>query len=160
MVVRDAHADDHPAVHALNDASTPHVNALNAGQFAWLSANADYFRVAIHAGALAGFVMALRSGTPYWSANYGWFSERYDDFIYLDRVVVAPEFHRQGIGAALYADLVRYAAARWRRIVLEVNVEPPNPGSMAFHARMGFRRVGERRYEGGEVAMFERLLRR
>ncbi|MDQ8164414.1 MAG: hypothetical protein P3A28_01475, partial [Gemmatimonadota bacterium] len=69
VVVRPATARDHPAVHALNDASVPHVNALSAEQFAWLAANVDYFRVAEVNGALGGFVMAIRRGTSYWSGN-------------------------------------------------------------------------------------------
>jgi predicted GNAT superfamily acetyltransferase len=144
---------------ALNNASTPHVNALNVEQFAWIAANADYFRVAALDGVLAGFVMAIRHGTTYWSGNYAWFGERYDAFLYLDRVVVSPDVRRSGVGSALYTDLVRYTTGRWPRITLEVNVRPPNPGSIAFHEQLGFVRVGTRSYGEGEVAMFERVLR-
>ena len=35
----------------------------------------------------------------------------------------------------------------------EVNIEPPNPASLAFHARMGFDRVGEQSTKGGEVVV-------
>ncbi len=155
VVVRPATARDHPAVHALNDASVPHVNALTAEQFAWLAANVDYFRVAEVNGLLGGFVMAIRRGTTYWSGNYAWFTERYADFIYLDRVVVSPALQRAGVGRALYEDLAAFAAGRWPRITLEVNVRPPNPGSIAFHESLGFRRVGARVYDDNEVAMFE-----
>jgi predicted GNAT superfamily acetyltransferase len=155
VVVRPATVRDHPAVHALNDASVPHVNALTAEQFAWLAANVDYFRVAEVDGEFAGFVMAIRRGTPYWSGNYAWFTERFADFIYLDRVVVSPTVRRAGVGRALYADLATFAAGRWPRITLEVNIRPPNPGSVAFHESLGFMRVGARTYDDNEVAMFE-----
>ena len=158
LVVRAGTPHDQLAVLALNNASTPHVNALTSEQFAWLVAEADYYRVAELDGVLAGFVIAIRSGTAYWSGNYAWFSERYPRFLYLDRVVVAPNARRQGAGRVLYDDLVTFASGRWPRITLEVNVLPPNPGSMAFHEQMQFERVGSRSYAEGEVAMFERML--
>jgi len=155
LVVRNAVPADQPALLALNNVAIPHVNALTPGQFTWLATTADYVRVAEMDGRLAGFVVALGDGTSYWSANYGWFGAHYDRFIYLDRVVVAPEMRRSGVGRNLYADLVAFARHRWPRITLEVNVRPPNPGSVAFHEAMGFRRVGTRAYEDKEVAMFE-----
>ena len=158
LVVRAATARDQPSVFALNNASTPHVNALTEAQFAWLASECDYYRVAEAGGAVAGVVMAIRNGTAYWSDNYAWFGARYAEFIYLDRVIVAPDARREGIGRALYADLIEFATGRWPRITLEVNVRPPNPGSIVFHERMGFQRVGTRSYAEGEVAMFERTL--
>jgi predicted GNAT superfamily acetyltransferase len=155
VVVRPATVADHAAVLSLNNASTPHVNTLAPEQFDWLAGNTDYFRIAEVGGALAGFVMAIREGTTYWSANYAWFGDRFDQFIYLDRVVVSPAARRGGVGRALYADLAGFAAPRWPRITLEVNVRPPNPGSIAFHEALGFRRVGSRQYDENEVAMFE-----
>jgi predicted GNAT superfamily acetyltransferase len=159
LVVRDATQHDQAAVLALNNASTPHVNALEPEQFAWIVASADYYRVAVRDGALEGFVIALRNGTDYWSDNYAWFGAHFDRFLYLDRVVVAPSARRGGVGRALYADLVAFASGRWPRITLEVNIEPPNAGSVAFHETLGFQRVGTREYVGGAVAMFVLPLR-
>jgi predicted GNAT superfamily acetyltransferase len=158
LVVRAATPRDQPTVLALNNASTPHVNALTEEQFAWLARETDYYRLAEIEGVLAGFVMAIRRGTDYWSSNYAWFTERYPAFIYLDRVVVVPNARRHGVARALYTDLASFASGRWPRITLEVNIRPPNPGSMAFHEAMGFYRVGTRSYAEGEVAMFERDL--
>jgi predicted GNAT superfamily acetyltransferase len=43
--------------------------------------------------------------------------------------------------------------------VCEVNAEPPNPASDAFHAAMGFAEVGSATLGGGkQVRYFERLL--
>jgi hypothetical protein len=146
---------DQPALLALNNAAAPNVNVLEPEQFDWLATRSDYARVAERGGQVVGFVMALGSGTKYWSPNYAWFSARYDRFIYLDRVVVAASAQRTGVGRALYADLAQFASGRWPRITLEVNVRPPNPGSITFHAALGFRQVGVRSYDGNEVAMFE-----
>lgn len=156
--VRDMQPEDDAALLAINNAAVPHVTALEADGFAWIRGHSDYARLAQRGSHAQGFVLAMRNGTPYWSENYAWFGARYESFLYLDRVVVAAGARGSGVGRALYEDVVRFATGRWPRITLEVNVRPPNPASIAFHAAMGYRRVGTRAYEGGEVAMFEREL--
>ena len=143
---------------ALNNGATPHVNELSMSDFMWIVSHADYVRVAEDDQGLAGFAIALRPGLGYWSLNYRWFSDRGGEFLYLDRIVVAERARRTGVGRALYDDLGRFASGRWPRITLEVNLRPPNPGSLAFHERMGFRQVGVREEEGGSkaVALMER----
>ncbi|MBI1810271.1 MAG: GNAT family N-acetyltransferase [Gemmatimonadetes bacterium] len=157
---RAAEARDHEAVLALNNGATPHVNALSAEAFAWLADHAEWFRVWEDEGGIAAFALVLRSGLDYWSENYKWFSARHGSFLYLDRIVVAERARGRGVGRALYDDLVAFAEGRWPRITLEVNLRPPNPGSVAFHERIGFRRVGVREEDGGEkaVLMMEREL--
>jgi uncharacterized protein len=152
-VVRDATVADHPAVLAMNNAAPPHVNALDDEQFAWLAERAAYFRVLEDAGGIVGFVLCVPSGLDYWSDNYKWFSERYGDFLYLDRVVVAERARRGGVGRALYEDLQATVEGRWLRITLEVNLRPPNPTSVAFHEKMGYRGIGVREYDGGKKAV-------
>jgi hypothetical protein len=158
--VRDAVAADHAAVLALNNSATPHVNELSDTEFAWITSRADYFRVAEDEAGLTAFVIALRPGHEYWSLNYRWFSDRGGEFLYLDRIVVHERARGTGVGRAMYEDLNRFARGRWPCITLEVNLMPPNPGSLAFHERMGFRRVGVREEEGGAkaVALFERAI--
>lgn len=152
--VRDATAADHAAVLALNNASTPHVNALTEEQLAWLASRAGYFRVAEDAAELAGFVLCVPSGlADYWSDNYKWFSARYAEFLYLDRVVVAPRSQRSGVGRMLYDDLHARATGHWPRVALEVNLRPPNPISVAFHAAVGYAPVGVREYDEGAKAV-------
>lgn len=151
--VRDAVASDHGAVLALNNSASPHVNELSVPEFAWIVSHADYFRVAEDDAGLAAFVIALRPGLEYWSLNYRWFMERGDDFLYLDRIVVAARVRRSGIGRVLYDDIERFASGRWPRITLEVNLLPPNPGSLLFHEHQGFRRVGVREEAEGTKAV-------
>ncbi len=151
--MRDAIAPDHAAVLALNNGATPHVNALSERDFSWIISHADYFRVAEADSELVGFVIALKAGLEYWSLNYRWFTERGGDFLYLDRVVVAEQARGIGVGRALYDDIDRFASGRWPRITLEVNLLPPNPGSLAFHERLGFGKVGVREEENGTKAV-------
>lgn len=143
----------------LNNSAVPNVNPLERGDLERIAALAAYYRVVQDADGVAGFVICMPSGVGYWSGNYRWFEERYDSFLYLDRVVVAERVRGQGIGAALYDDMHTFAATRWPQVALEVNLAPPNPGSVRFHERLSYERVGERAYgENGEnvVAMYLR----
>lgn len=160
VTVREATAADSAAVLAMNNASTPHVNALTTEEFAWLTSQAAYYRVAVDAEGVLGFTLCLPAGLDYWSDNYKWFAARYDDYLYLDRVVVAERARRAGVGRALYADLHRTAAGRWPRVTLEVNLRPANPNSVAFHEALGYQTVGVREYADGEhaVQMYSRDL--
>jgi predicted GNAT superfamily acetyltransferase len=109
-------------------------------------------------GRVVGFLLAVGPGQPYESLNYRWFATRHDDFLYIDRVVVGGAHQRSGVGAALYDDVAAFAAAHgYRRLVCEVNIEPPNPGSDAFHARRGFVEVGTQWVADGtkRVALLE-----
>lgn len=153
VTLRDATAADHAAVLALNNAATPHVNALSADDLTWLAEQAKHFRLAEDAEGLAGFVLCLPAGCGYWSGNYQWFADRYDDFLYLDRVVVAARSRRSGVGRMLYDDVHASARGRWPRVALEVNLRPPNPTSVAFHAALGYQPVGIREYDEGSKAV-------
>ena len=161
IVIRDAVPGDHAALLAMNNATVPHVNALSADEFAWLASHAEYFRVSDSRDdpmGARGFVLALGSGLDYWSDNYRWYGTRRKNFLYLDRVVVAEEARHSGIGRALYADIAAFARGKWPSIVLEVNLRPPNPVSLAFHQAMGYQEVGVREYDGNTraVIMLER----
>ncbi|MBC7975179.1 MAG: GNAT family N-acetyltransferase, partial [Myxococcales bacterium] len=57
------------------------------------------------------------------------------------RVVIAADARGRGHARRLYDDLATRAAGR--PLCCEVNVQPPNPGSLAFHERLGFVACGE-----------------
>ena len=153
VALRPGTAADAAAVLALNNASVPHVNALTPETLAQLVALSADFTVAEDADGILGFVLCIPHGTAYWSENYRWFGERLATFLYLDRVAVAGRAQRRGVGRALYEELHRRMQGRWPCIALEVNLRPPNPGSVAFHDAMGYRAVGVREYAGGANAV-------
>jgi predicted GNAT superfamily acetyltransferase len=65
------------------------------------------------------------------------------NFVYVDRVVTAPSARGRGYAGALYAELFQRAkSAGQTRIACEVNLDPPNPASDAFHASFNFQEVG------------------
>lgn len=149
--LRPVRATDIPDLAALNDAAVPAVNALGRdGLSAHLPA-CDLALVADDGGPVA-FLLALAPGAGYASENYRWFARRHPPALYVDRVVVAPHRAGEGLGTELYrAVAARAAELGLAEVTCEVNLDPPNPGSLAFHERLGFRRVGEQTTTGGTV---------
>ena len=129
---------DVPALVALNNVHAVEVNALDATAFAALVAVAAHALV-VDGG--RGFVVALDERTPSHGPNHGWFLARQPAFVYIDRVVVAAEARGLGLARRMYEALREVAGER--PLCCEVNIEPPNPGSLAFHERLGFAPCGE-----------------
>ncbi len=103
----------------------------------------------------AGFLLAFDRKPTAVSPNFDWFAERGDGFVYIDRVVIDPAFQGRGTGRALYLRLFEAARdAGFGRVVCEVNLDPPNLVSLAFHQRMGFEAVGETRLENGKEVRY------
>lgn len=147
--IRNVTGYDLAEVLKLNEAAVPNVNSVDPAKMAWFSQSAAYFRVAESAGKLAGFLIAIAAGTDYQSQYFGWFCQRYTNFIYIDRIVIADEVRRQGVGFALYRDLEQYAFESAYILASDVYSDPPNEISLAFHARYGFEEVGRQVVENG-----------
>lgn len=145
----------------LNTAAVPHVNEIDLEQLEWFCDNAAFARCVNIDERIAGFMIGLRPGTRYQSPNYRWFCDNYEDFAYIDRIVVSQWAQRQGIAETLYRE---FAASQPDVSIMtcEVNLRPPNEGSMKFHFREGFRQVGSQETDGGkkEVALMEKTIER
>lgn len=126
------------------------MDADRLGQLRRWATRADVIRCD---GEVAGFVLVFGPGTDYDSANYRWFAQRYaDDFHYLDRIVIDDRFRRRGLASAVY-DAVERDAAEAGRLTLEVNSDPPNEPSLAFHRARGYQPVGELGEPGHRVVL-------
>ncbi len=145
----DAGEADYGAIVALNEAALPHVSRMSRDALTHLHREAFCLRVARADDALAGFLLTLTEAAQYESRNFIWFRERYERFVYIDRIVVAEEWRGHGIGRALYTDLEVWAARHCGWLTCEVNLRPPNPGSMTFHHAFGFREIGQQDTEDG-----------
>lgn len=144
-------ADLEPAVLALNNRHAEELSWLEPEELSHLIAQA--FQAA-RIGNLEAFLIAFDQDADYDSPNFLWFKARYPRFVYVDRIVVAPEARGRGHARSLYDDLFERAAAAGHGIVVcEINSDPPNPGSEAFHAALGFSPVGEARIHGGKKAV-------
>ena len=144
----DATESDHVAVLELNEGALPHVSILSPDALAHLHEEAFYFRVARSEVGALGFLLALTETAAYDSANFLWFRERYERFVYIDRIVIGEGHRGMGLGRRLYADLAEAAGSHAGILSCEVNLRPPNPGSITFHRTLGFREVGQQDTEG------------
>jgi predicted GNAT superfamily acetyltransferase len=107
-------------------------------------------------GNLDAFLLAFDQGAQYDSPNFIWFRARYPRFVYVDRIVVASSARGRGYARRLYDDLFKQAIeAGHERVVCEVNTQPPNPASDAFHAALGFVEVGTANvYDGNRTVRY------
>jgi predicted GNAT superfamily acetyltransferase len=135
--LRELTRADWPAVLELNRDSVQELSELDEQRLEWLISLAHTALALDTEGELAGFALAIAPGTSYDSENYRWFGARFERFLYLDRIAVAANLRRQGLATRLY-DAMEAAARPFARMVCEVNVQPPNPASLAFHGARGY----------------------
>ncbi len=153
MNIRHAVAGDLAELHRINQANAPKVGDIDADDLVALIDVSFATLIAERDGAMAGFVLALVENADYGSLNYAWISEKYARFAYVDRIAVDAEFRNQGVGQLLYEAVEREIDGSRPVLTCEVNALPPNPGSMRFHERLGFRDIGRRDYDGGTKAV-------
>ncbi|MBA3448691.1 MAG: GNAT family N-acetyltransferase [Pseudaminobacter sp.] len=140
-----------PAILALNNEHAAELSWLEPERLSFLLGQAFYAR---RIGNVDAFLMAFDQAADYDSPNFRWFRARYPRFVYVDRVVVAGPARGRGHARRLYHDLFQNAAFAGHDIVTcEVNSEPPNPSSDAFHAALGFSEVGHAAIHGGAKAV-------
>jgi predicted GNAT superfamily acetyltransferase len=133
--IRPITADDLPRILEINQANVPEVGSVDAARLEFIVGESPIALAAERGDDVVGFCLVMGSTSVYDSVNYRWFTERYDRFMYLDRVAFDATARGQGLGTALYPDVDHLA--------LEVNADPPNEGSLRFHARLGFVEVGQ-----------------
>ena len=142
----------------LNESNVEMLAPLDAARLAQLQAWAHRADVIDVEGAFAGFVITMGPGTDYDSPNYRWFAALYgSSFHYLDRIVLSDRFRRRGLGSAVY-DVGEGDALQAGQLTLEVNADPPNPASLAFHASRGYQEVGRLGGQGKTVSLMAKRL--
>ncbi len=139
-LLRPVDSHDLQDVIALNHRNVELLAPMDELRLTELRSLADRCDVLDVDGAFAGFVITFGPGTSYDSENYRWFTSRYDDFYYLDRIVLHEDFRRRGLGGFVYDELEQ-VARKHGRMTLEANVD--NAGSIAFHHGRGYVEVGE-----------------
>lgn len=141
-------ADALPAILALNNEHARELSWLEPERLAHLVSQAFW---TVRIGEADAFLLGFDQNAAYDSANFLWFKARYPRFAYVDRVVVARHARGRGLARLLYQELFETAAAAGHSMIAcEVNMDPPNPQSDAFHAAMGFEEAGSAEIYGGE----------
>lgn len=142
------------------------LNNLHAQELSWLEP-AGLGRLLSQAffarriGTIEAFMIGFDQAADYDSPNFQWFRSRYPRFAYVDRIAVATEARGRGHARRLYEAFFAHARQAGHELaVCEVNLDPPNPTSDAFHAALGFAEVGSASIYGGErsVRYFMRRL--
>lgn len=157
--LREVRESELEHVLALNNGAGPTILPMDAERARLFHREASYFRVAEVDGHLAGFLIALTPEAGYHSPNFRWFQDAYDDFVYIDRIVVAGAYRRHGLGRIFYADVQSFAEVRSPRLCCEVLLEPRDDASVLFHGTYGFREAGQQVVPGyGHVSLLAKDL--
>lgn len=152
IVIRNARPEDYDFILNVNKVNVEVLSPMPMERMLWLKEMSDMFVVAEVNGELAAFLIALREGQPYDSENYVWFSEKYPQFLYIDRIVIDEPFRAAGLGRALYQAVKDRAIETGVKVITcEVDTIPYNETSLKFHEAMGFREVGEQIIRGGAI---------
>jgi hypothetical protein len=154
-IIRDCTRADIDAVVAINNSGYPAVPMATRTD---IEALLELSSLALIAegpeGQTLGFVLAMDPGEDYASENYVFFEARFSNHFYIDRIVLIETSRGLGVGSMLYERIFDRAKADGReRVTCEVNLEPPNPGSLRFHRRWGFEDVDTQPTKGGQVVV-------
>ena len=133
ILVRDVTLQDIPFVLDLNETNVEVLSPMDDEKFLYFTGNSEMFHVVTVDGVPAAFLIALREGLPdYKSENYIWFSKQYESFLYVDRIVIAEEYRRLGLGQMLYEGVFRHAEETGVPVVTaEIDIVPALAGTDA-----------------------------
>ena len=145
-IVRNIESADLTRVLEINNANTPGVSELTLSELETDIENCLHaLAIDNEHGEVCAFCITFAPDAPDAGANHRWFAERYASFVYLDRIAIDPTYQNLGLGVLLYQSVEQQmiASAQHSLLCCEVNLEPPNPGSLRFHHRIGFTEVGQ-----------------
>ena len=136
------------------------LSPMNRDELLYVLGRATYARQVNGAeGVLIGYAHDV-DYPDHW--NMAWLSSRFQNFFYIDRVIIDGAAQGKGLGQALYADVESYARSRgYDWLACEVNTVPDNPGSHGFHLGQGFEPLGEQDFpdKGKAVRYYAKALR-
>ena len=160
LTIHPATVDDFTIIESLNNSVVNLTSPMDAERIQQLHAMSSYHRVIIQDSQLMAFLLVLGPDCDYNSVNYQWFDQHYDNFAYIDRIVVRDGSRGRGLGTLLYENLFAWATGQkiWN-IVCEYNAEPLNEASRDFHNALGFQEVSlEQIGQAKQVSMQLRVL--
>ena len=77
--------------------------------------------------------------------NLAWLRARFNNFFYIDRIIIDPASQGRGLAKTFYQDFEIHARnAGYTALTCEVNTLPDNPRSHQFHEAFGFHACGNR----------------
>ena len=142
MDIRRLESKDVTAAWQINEQGLPGTGQVSLEEMADLFSLSELPIGVFDDGVMLGFVLCLTPRTRYASLNYAWFNERYQEFLYVDRIAITVGHRGKGIGSLLYERVIEHAESLQFPVTAEVNLTPPNPGSIRFHERHSFTEIG------------------
>ena len=145
----------------INNANTPGVSELTMSELETDIENGLHaLAIDNEHGEVCAFCITFDPGAPDAGANHQWFAERYKSFVYLDRIAIDSNHQNRGLGALLYQSVEQHMlnSAEHTLLCCEVNLEPPNPGSLRFHQRIGFAEVGQQSPPPGYIVSLQQKI--
>ena len=158
ILCRTGQDSDSNSVLRINRDALPGVSKFDDVYFHQLRTQCEHYRVIEVDGSVAGYLFAMTSNANYDGEEYRWFREHCrEPFFYIDQVAVAPAYRGRGLGVKLYEDLEEAARHTGLHLLTcEVNYEPFNAASQAFHERLGFNEVGQLSVRELTVSLLQR----
>tara|TARA_A100001037_G_C15082873_1_gene605140 strand:- start:411 stop:911 length:501 start_codon:yes stop_codon:yes gene_type:complete len=158
-MIRQITPQDLASVLAINNEAVPAVNALTASELSDIVNISEKAWVVDEGDKIVGVLIVLGPRESYGSANYTWLNSQFTNFCYVDRIIIATSGKRNGYGKALYLALEEHAVSTGVEMLLcEVNVEPENPQSMAFHESLGWVPFQDREHGPGKIVRYFKKL--
>lgn len=153
-MLRSAKISDFPAILEINLEWEHFLAPLDSDRLRFLHKESIYHKVAEVDGNVVGFLLVFGPEADYQSENYEWFSSRYTDFLYIDRIAVRQEHRGLKLGRLFYEDLFTFGRKKgFLQIGCEYYSKPLNSGSAAFHSKLGFKEVGKQTVGEKEVSL-------
>ena len=154
-MLRELTEEDLGALLVLNNASTPAVNPLTLEELKSILFLSEKCWVVEIDRELAAAMIIIGPDQNYSSDNYTWLETQFSNYCYVDRIMVDENHKRKGFGNNLYRELEKYAERKGAHMLLcEVNLEPPNPQSIAFHSQLDWEPFFEREHAPGKKVQY------
>ena len=161
--VRNIEIADLARVLEINNANTPGVSELTMSELETDIENCLHaLAIDNEHGEVCAFCITFDPNAPDAGANHRWFADRFESFVYLDRIAIDSTHQNLGLGALLYQAVEQrmLKSAEHSLLCCEVNLEPPNPGSLRFHKRIGFTEAGQHSpQQGYVVSLLQKVIR-
>lgn len=153
IIIRFAEQKDCSFILRANQENVEVLSPMDLERLLYFTDVAELLLIAEKNGEPVAFLIALREGVDsYDSENYRWFTEKYEKFLYIDRIVIDSPHRKEGVGRLMYQTVFERAeAANVPLVTAEIDTKPYNEESLLFHQKMGFSEVGKQTIRGGSI---------
>jgi len=160
LILRTTSEHDRAALNRLNRTAQPHVDPLDETHFHYLLQHGLCIVAACPLGEIKGYIVLVNFNEEFPADDFRWFKESTDEpFVYIDQVVVDPQYQGRGIASELYRCAEQYAAQLGARsLTCEIRLDPVNEESRHFHKQQEFSEIGRRQSFGRNVALMKKVV--